>query len=275
MLRLFAVVMTMAVLPALTLRLASDENPSTENFLSCKIPYSEKQVMQQVHKPSKDIYDLWKPKKTSFSQCGQDTRMRKMFVDVPGEKFFLESGAADGETNSNTLEFERKEGWVGLLVEPHPDTFKELQKKNRKSYLYNGMLAATGKDETLILGDCAGYKGDGECSHAKQFNAKPRTVQVSTAPLESLLNCIGRSTIDYWSLDVEGFESKILEPFPFQKVEVGVLMIEMNKTPKNNNEIANVMIAQGFKECGRTCFDRIYVNPAYWAKRGLETPKKC
>ena len=45
--------------------------------------------------------------------------------------FFIEAGAFDGETISNTLHFELNRGWTGLLVEPDPVAFKVLKSKNR------------------------------------------------------------------------------------------------------------------------------------------------
>ena len=43
--------------------------------------------------------------------------------------FFIEAGAYDGEIGSNTLLFELKHNWTGLLVEPNPDAFKMLTNK--------------------------------------------------------------------------------------------------------------------------------------------------
>jgi len=45
--------------------------------------------------------------------------------------FFIEAGAVDGEYLSNTLFFEMKYSWTGLLVEPNPTSLKELYRKNR------------------------------------------------------------------------------------------------------------------------------------------------
>ena len=43
--------------------------------------------------------------------------------------FFIEAGAYDGELISNTLFFELKQSWTGLLIEPNPDAFQLLNKK--------------------------------------------------------------------------------------------------------------------------------------------------
>ena len=46
--------------------------------------------------------------------------------------FFIECGAYDGETFSNTLLFELKRNWTGLLIEPNRNSYSALQSKNRK-----------------------------------------------------------------------------------------------------------------------------------------------
>merc|ERR1712232_1327869 len=101
---------------------------------------------------------------SSWSQFGQDVRLDKVLGSIKGG-FFVESGAADGETNSNTLFYEKK-GWQGLLVEPNPSTFTALLAKNRKAHAFKGGLSTTGAIGTLSLklSDCAGKEGDGQCS---------------------------------------------------------------------------------------------------------------
>ena len=45
--------------------------------------------------------------------------------------FFIEAGASGGEYLSNSLYFEVKHNWTGLLVEASPDFLEELTNKNR------------------------------------------------------------------------------------------------------------------------------------------------
>jgi len=80
-------------------------------------------VCKQLRKPSTKDYKLWEPSKTSFAQNLQDETVAKVLNLTNG--FFVESGAADGEWNSNTLHLERDLGWTGLLVEPSPFTFQK------------------------------------------------------------------------------------------------------------------------------------------------------
>ena len=51
--------------------------------------------------------------------------------------FFIEAGAYDGEISSNTLFFELKQNWTGLLVEPNPDIFQMLNLKVKCVHVYN------------------------------------------------------------------------------------------------------------------------------------------
>jgi len=224
----------------------------------------------KVVAPSSGDYLLDEPDKHSWSQVGQDVKLDKI-LSLIEDGFFIEAGAADGETHSNTLFYEKK-GWSGLLVEPHPGLFQKLLGKNRKAYAFNGALSTTGALGTarLKLIDC-GKKEYGQCSHFAEDGTG--AVSVVMAPVDALLDCIGRKTVDFWSLDVEGVEQHILATTPFDNIEVGVMLIEMNKGETNNKGVVDVMKKYGFKEVGRTKYDRIYANPTYFLNRGLSVPE--
>ena len=65
-----------------------------------------------------------------FSQVGQDLWLARHVLRTLGEGrgVFVEAGAADGVTGSNTLWLERERGWTGLCVEPHPDAVALLRR---------------------------------------------------------------------------------------------------------------------------------------------------
>ena len=52
-------------------------------------------------------------------------------LDGVTNKFFIEAGAYDGILYSNSLLFEVKRNWTGLLVEPNPVLFQRMQHKRR------------------------------------------------------------------------------------------------------------------------------------------------
>ena len=57
--------------------------------------------------------------------------------------FFIECGAYDGETRSNTLNLERYYGWTGLLIEADPINFSKMLQKKRNAYLSPTCLSIT------------------------------------------------------------------------------------------------------------------------------------
>ena len=80
---------------------------------------------------------------------GQDNEMGRIVELFNGKKngFFIECGAVDGrfcqpsitvtllfsgERLSNTLVFELRYQWTGLLVEANPFSYRQLREKHRK-----------------------------------------------------------------------------------------------------------------------------------------------
>ena len=65
-----------------------------------------------------------------MSQLGQDKIVDEYFR---GKRHgvFVDIGAYDGLTFSNTLMLERERDWTGICIEPLPDIFAELRKNRR------------------------------------------------------------------------------------------------------------------------------------------------
>ena len=77
--------------------------------------------------------NLANKKVTDQSQIGQS----KYMDTVLGSKrdgFFIEAGAWNGEDLSNTLFFELERNWTGLLIEPTPSLFKQIQLKKSQRF---------------------------------------------------------------------------------------------------------------------------------------------
>lgn len=192
--------------------------------------------------------------------------------------FFVESGAYTGETHSNTLLLE-KGGWSGLLVEPNPGSLKTLKSKHRKAYVFEGALSPTRFREVVHFRGMA-IREDGNNS-----------IDVIAEPLSSLLKVIHQRTVDFWSLDIEGFEGQVLNSTDFHEIEVGVLLIEVNH--QKDRLVEEVMARAGFSFIGNTYYqgrtpdialasphkpwsklDAVYINPAYFRRRSLPVPKR-
>ncbi|XP_042205019.1 uncharacterized protein LOC121854415 [Homarus americanus] len=81
---------------------------------------------------------------------GQSKEIRNIFGEQKGG-FFVECGALDGETRSNTLVFEKRFGWHGVLIEGDPKNFDLVLKKNRKAWAVNGCLSTHPYPNTIVM----------------------------------------------------------------------------------------------------------------------------
>ena len=142
--------------------------------------------------------------------------------------FYVEIGANDGISQSNSLFFERKRNWIGVLVEPSPSTFKFLRKNRSSSnnfyncacvsfdykddfidFFYSNLMSTTVHSDE----DFETYK-----NHAKSGNLylarneNLGNLRVPARTLESILiSSNAPALIDLFSLDVEGNELEILK----------------------------------------------------------------
>ncbi|XP_013395315.1 uncharacterized protein LOC106162547 [Lingula anatina] len=211
-----------------------------------------------VFEPSKKPYNLSRPNRQSWSQIGQ-AKLVDGILKQRRNGFFVESGAADGEGNSNSLFFEISRGWEGLLVEPNPWSFKDLLKKNRKAYAVNSCLA-TSRFPAVVPFTFAKELGGISGKSYKLLAAEQHDFQgmscVHCFPILSLLAAVGRNHVDYFSLDVEGAEIEILRSFPWNQVTVDVWTIEYAvhggspDTPRREKAIRKIFEETGLYKDG-------------------------
>ena len=158
----------------------------------------------------------------------------KHFQVLGGKRngFFVECGAADGVTFSNSLFFETQRSWTGLLVEANPEFFQKMNKVNRKAYSTNSCLSTEKNTQQVTfrpVGLIGGIDNKIDPAHAKWVKKMPnhnRTITAQCFTLYSLLLAVGRTEVDYFSLDVEGPELDILLTIPFDKMNIKVISVE-------------------------------------------------
>lgn len=158
------------------------------------------------------IYEQFLSNYSHMSQAGQDKIILEL-LDNKQEGYFVELGASNGVTSSNTYVLEKKYRWRGLCIEPNQRFFKQLA-KNRNCTIINTLVS--GKEEEVF------FNNDGATGHIDKEGEKMQTT--------SLANILRANNspkiIDYLSLDVEGYEEVVLYDFPFDEYEFRVMSIE-------------------------------------------------
>jgi hypothetical protein len=115
--------------------------------------------------------------------------------------YFVELGASDGLTYSNTVDLERHYGWRGLCIEGAPHKFAKLQ-ANRP--LCANRYAAVTADDTTVVHEIRA-KGSGSSVFKRAEGSAEGGGRNSTSMRTLLRGANAPTWIDFLSLDVEGF----------------------------------------------------------------------
>lgn len=177
-----------------------------------------------------------------YSQLGQDL----LVIDILNGKrggYFLDTGASDGVSSNNTLLLERYYDWTGLCIEPNRSFFEDLI-RNRSCTCYNSCLydrldRLGFLEDAGMLGGVIEDFAEGHLDWALEVkgiqrdpNGDPPIVMKETTTLSHVLQAASApQVIDYWSLDVEGAELRLLKSFPFDVFNVHIITVEHNNRP--------------------------------------------
>ncbi|XP_069185178.1 protein Star-like [Procambarus clarkii] len=219
------------VLTAKTFAGVAQDDPALVNYIRHNL----------LQPPSQLPYNLANPERQHFSEFDQSSYADSEILHGMRGGFFVEVGAVDGEYLSNSLYFERNLNWTGLLIEAFPQTYHELLQKHRKAYTINTALAM-GKVSAEIQFSSTGRKGVlGQIS-----NNTKSTYTSKALPIYSLLLALNVTQIDFFSLDVEGFELKVLQTIPWDKIKIRLLCVEYIHVPEGRAGVIEYMNKQGY-----------------------------
>ena len=201
------------------------------------------------------------------SQYQQDKFLNENFFHNKKNGTFLDIGAYDGVTGSNSYFFEKELGWNGICIEPLPKIFEKL-KSNRSCILSN---AAAWKENTtktfkIIDGYSEMLSGIVDCYDIQHINRI--NVELSTQPQTSSdvsINCIDINEFlkekqifhfDFLSIDVEGSEFVILKHLDFNLFDITYIICENNY---DDMKIHKLMSDNGYKFLQKLSIDDVYI----------------
>jgi len=164
--------------------------------------------------------------------------------------FFVEFGATDGRTNSNTAVLEAEYGWRGILAEPNPAWHPALG-DNRSAAMDPRCVAAHSGEtvDFLVVEDpelstIAAYATQ---DHFATLRSRAPKIAVQTVALNDLLaDHDAPPVIDYISIDTEGSELDILTTFDFDRWRVRLFSIEHNNTERES-QLDTLMAQHGYR----------------------------
>ncbi|MFM8857934.1 MAG: FkbM family methyltransferase [Actinomycetota bacterium] len=167
----------------------------------------------------------------SRSQLRQDLFVLS-HLDFKTNGFFVEFGATDGVSLSNTLLLERDYGWSGIVAEPARRWHKELTRNRTCAIDTRCVWTETGTQVEFLETSRRGLStisefADGDLHSEARSDAT--SYSVATVSLNDLLRTHkAPHEIDYLSIDTEGSELTILESFDFSQHTFEVITCEHN-----------------------------------------------
>ncbi|XP_021943517.2 protein Star [Folsomia candida] len=182
-------------------------------------------------------------------------------VDHKRGGYFIECGANDGEFLSTSLPLERDWGWSGLLLEASPSLFQKLLTRNRKSWAANVCLSGRVEQNEFKVynkSEESWMSGIGKIVPGKKYKYprfQGQTVsfkgfrtegKIDCFPLVSLLTALNVTTVDFFSLDVEGHEMEVLKTIPFDQIDIKVLFVEHILIPEGKEGLRAFLKGKGY-----------------------------
>ncbi|XP_042858653.1 protein Star-like [Penaeus japonicus] len=193
----------------------------------------------KIDPPAMGPRNLNKPDVEDYSQYGQSMIFNKMLRNM-ANGFFIEVGAHDGESLSNSLFFEKQLNWTGLLIEANPNLYAILKAKGRKAYSINACLSLVPRCTHVFFDVHQINPFGGRISNEKT------STEIECFPLHSMLLALERNIIDLFTLDIEGDELKVLKTIPWDKIQVRLLEVEVAHVPEGHQAVKDFMESVGY-----------------------------
>jgi FkbM family methyltransferase len=182
----------------------------------------------------------------TLSQAKQDLWVIEDVFAYKRNGFFLELGSADGLTLSNTYLLERRYNWNGICIEANPSFYKQAV-INRKAKVINACVDDSAGFVRFSTNGLLGGIIDVDTDNFDGLDAKTsaifgETVSIPTIPLVDILeqNQVPK-VIDYFSIDIEGAETRVLKNFPFDQYTFLAITIE-----RPSKELENLLERNGY-----------------------------
>jgi hypothetical protein len=175
--------------------------------------------------------------KGHFGQYAEDVLVRKYFPSDTTQGRYLDVGCYHPFRHSNTAFFWLK-GWSGVNVDANPITV-ELFKKSRPQD--TNIWAAVVPEESLEMGNSfvelevptvsegtIGISGIGRVRGASldTMGRPTKLVKVPAKSINQILLENNLRELDFFSLDIEGFDTAIISEFDFDYCEPKMICVE-------------------------------------------------
>jgi len=194
----------------------------------------------------------------SFSQGGEDLILDKLL----GNKktgFYVDIGAYDPVKFSNTNRF-YKRGWHGINIEPNATNFSKFEHMRPRDINLNvGIGENRGQLKFYVLfpATLSTFSKEDMTQHAKEGH---NVVETKSIPVEKLSDVLEKhaanTTIDFFSIDTEGFDLSVLKSNDWQQFRPRAICVEKGM---HAAEVDNYLTSISYKKVWNNGINSIYL----------------
>jgi FkbM family methyltransferase len=183
---------------------------------------------------------------TRYSYPALNDLDRHMLDRLPAHGTFLEIGANDGYSQSNTYYLERFRGWRGILIEPLPELYRLCAAHRRRSVCFNYACLGPDGPSSLILADrglmTVGLGLLPRVEEEQRRGGVERTVSVPATQMSELIDRAALPGVTFMSIDVEGAEMHVLAGLDLDRHCPDFLLIETGQVNDVSEALGGYMI---------------------------------
>lgn len=201
-----------------------------------------------------------------YSQYNQDKFVNEVIFAGQKNGFFIDIGAHDGISLSNSYFFEILKDWDGICFEPNPEIFEKL-KENRTCSVVNKCVGDLNSEisfckvigpSNMLSGILAQYNE----LHLKRIESEVSlnggSFEIITVQMVKLRQYLQEGKIvNFLSIDTEGNELSILESIDFDRNHFVLISVENNY---GDSSIKKFLNKKSFVFLTRLGTDDVYLN---------------
>jgi FkbM family methyltransferase len=198
-----------------------------------------RELYQRFRRP---VYEFFGSDRYSHLALNELDHKLKKYLDF-NNGFFVEAGGNDGLSQSNTYWFENFRNWRGILVEAVPDQAKLCRRNRPLAQVINVALVADVATKSVrikaaclmafIPGARTAAEEDAHLQAAIQAQSLKEVpeIKVPATTLAAILAKLDGRQVDFFSLDVEGYEIPVLQGMDPDKHRPRLILVETKDLP--------------------------------------------
>ncbi|MCG8573154.1 MAG: FkbM family methyltransferase [Spirochaetes bacterium] len=184
-----------------------------------------------------------------YSQHGEDFILDVLF-DKKEKGFFMEIGCIEGIRFSNTYHFEQK-GWTGICIEAHNDYIDMLKRNRPGSKVIHCAIGNKNEENVTFYANSRGSlstldknKEKTWKTHYTKYFTGFEEQKITEKTIDSIIKSENVKSIDFISLDIEGYEVEALEGMKFE-IKPEVFVIESD-SKQHRQKIEKILFKHGY-----------------------------